>query len=169
MVPRAKTIAVLLNPIGPLKDTQSKEVLEAAHALGLQLEVQHVSEERDLEPAFANFARVGAGALLVVSDPFLNAKRKRIIASAERQVLPAIYEWREFAQAGGLMSYGTSVTETFRQVGVYTGQILKGAKPSDLPVLQATKFEFVINLKTAKTLGLEVPPSLLARADEVIE
>jgi putative tryptophan/tyrosine transport system substrate-binding protein len=122
MAPQAGVIAVLLNPTGPLSGMQLKEIPGAARAFGLQVQVQHASDERDLDGAFAAFAQARAGALLVVSDPFFNAKREKIIGLAARQMLPAIYEWREFAEAGGLMSYGTSITDTFRQVGVYTGK-----------------------------------------------
>ena len=169
MAPQASVIAVLLDPNGPIASTQTKEVPEAARALGLRLAVQHASAERDLDSAFAAFAEARAGALLVTAAPFFDIQNEKIVAQAVRHVLPAIYGRREAAEAAGLMSYGTSLTDSFRQVGVYTGQILKGVKPADLPVLQATRFEFVINLKTAKALGIEVRPGLSARADEVIE
>jgi putative tryptophan/tyrosine transport system substrate-binding protein len=169
MAPQTGVIGVLLDPEGPIADTQAKEIPEAARALGLRLAVQHASAERDLDSAFAAFAQVRAGALLVTATPFFDIQREKIIARAARHMLPAIYGRRESVEAGGLMSYGTSLTDAFRQVGVYTGQILKGEKPADMPVMQPTKYEFVINLKTAKTLGIEVPPGLSARADEVIE
>jgi putative tryptophan/tyrosine transport system substrate-binding protein len=169
MVPQANRIAALLNPNNPIADTQVREIDEAAHALGLQLQIQYASTERDIDTAFATIAQARAGGLLVGADPFFFNKRANIIAQAEHYRLPAMYEWREFPVAGGLMSYGTSLTGAYRHAGVYTGQILKGANPADLPVQQATKFELVINLKTAKALGLTIPPTLLARADEVIE
>jgi putative ABC transport system substrate-binding protein len=168
-VPQVGLIAVLLNPDDPIPEVQSREVNEAGRTLGQRLQIQHASTDRDLDLAFAAFVQAGAGALLVTADPLFNTKREKIIALATSHKLPAISDVREFAQSGGLMSYGTSLSDAFRQVGIYTGQILKGAKPADLPVLQASKFEFVINLKSAKNLGLEVPASLLARADELIE
>jgi putative ABC transport system substrate-binding protein len=169
MVPQAGVIAVLMNPSNPVIDTQSREIDDAAHALGLRLDVHHASTDRDLDAAFAAIGKAQGGALLIASDPFFNSKREKLAAETTRHMLPAISDGREFPGGGGLMSYGTSLTGSFRQLGVYIGQILKGAKPADLPVLQATTFEFVINLKTAKALGLTVPPTLLARADEVIE
>jgi ABC-type uncharacterized transport system substrate-binding protein len=146
-----------------------KDVHEAARAVDRQIHILHASSEPELDTAFATLPSLRAGALLVGSDPYFNSRREQIIALAARYVIPAIYEWREFAMAGGLMSYGTSITNTYRQVGLYTGRVLKGEKPADLPVLQATKFEFVINLKTAKVLGLAVPNSMQLLADEVIE
>jgi putative tryptophan/tyrosine transport system substrate-binding protein len=169
MVPQAGVVAVLLNPSNPVIDTQSREVDDAAHALGLRLDVHRASTDRDLDTAFAAIGKAQAGALLIASDPFFDINREKLVDEAARHVLPAISDGRRFSEGGGLMSYGTSFTASFHQVGVYTGQILKGAKPADLPVLQPTNFEFVINLKTAKALGLEIPPTLLARADEVIE
>ena len=169
MVPQANRIAVLLNPNNPAADVQVRGVDEAARALGLQLYTQHAGTERDIDTALASIAEARVGGLLVGGDPLFNNQRANIVAQAERYRLPAIYEWREFPEVGGLMSYGTSLTGAFRQVGVYTGQILRGAKPADLPVQQATKFELVINAKTAKSLGIGVPPLLLASADEVIE
>jgi putative ABC transport system substrate-binding protein len=148
---------------------QLNDVQEAAHALGQQIHILHASNEAELEAAFTTARQAGAGALLVAADPFFNNRRTYIIALAARHAIPAIYELREHALAGGLMSYGTNLSDGYRQVGIYAGRILKGEKPGDLPVMQSTKFEFVINLTTAKALGIAVPPMLSARADEVIE
>jgi putative ABC transport system substrate-binding protein len=169
MVPQAGVVAVLLNSSNPVIDTQSREVGDAAHALGVRIDVHRASTDRDIDTAFATIGKAQAGALLIASDPFFNSMREKLAAEAARHMLPAISDGRQFPEGGGLMSYGTSLTGSFHQVGVYTGQILKGAKPADLPVLQSTMFEFVLNLKTAKALGLDVPPTPLARADEVIE
>ncbi len=169
LIPGAALIAVLVNPNSPNIETQLKDLQEAARAVGQQIHVLHGSSERELDTAFATLTQLRAGALLLCSDVFFNSRRDHIVALAARYAIPAIYEWREFAAAGGLMSYGTNLVEGYRQVGIYTGRILKGNKPADLPVMQSIKFEFVINLKTAKTLGLDVPPGLSARADEVIE
>ena len=162
-------IGVLLNPKVAGFQTRLADVQRAAHDLGQQIQIVQASTERELEMAFEVLRQSRVGALVVGADPFFNAQRDQIVALAARFALPAIYEGREYAVAGGLMSYGTSLPEGYRQVGVYTGRILKGAKPFELPVVQSTKFEFVINLKTAKALGITVPPSLLTRADEVIE
>ena len=148
---------------------QLKDLQEAARAVGQQIHVLYAGSGRGLDTAFASLTQLRAGALLICSDVFFNSIRDHIVALAARYAIPAIYEWREFAAAGGLMSYGTNLAEGYRQVGVYTGRILKGEKPADLPVVQSIKFEFVINLKTAQTLGLDVPPGLVAQADEVIE
>jgi putative tryptophan/tyrosine transport system substrate-binding protein len=169
LMPQASVIAVLTNPIYPTTESQVKEVQEAAAHLGMQPVVLAVSTEPDMDAAFATLAQKRAGGLVVGVDAFLFSHRDQIAALAARYRMPAVYAWREFAAAGGLMSYGISRTDAYRQVGVYTGRILKGAKPADLPVMQPTKFELVINLKTAKALGLQIPDKLLALADEVIE
>ena len=169
LVPKAATIAMLVNPNTTETEAERSDVQAAAQGIGQQLIVLDVSSDRDIDAAFATAVQRGAGALLVGSGGYLNSKRDRVIALAAQNALPAIYSQREPTTAGGLMSYGTSQTDAYRQAGLYTGRILKGEKPADLPVLQSTKFEFVINLKTANTLGLEFHPQLLATADEVIE
>jgi putative ABC transport system substrate-binding protein len=166
---RATIIAVLMNPNFPGSAARMDDVQQAARNIGQGLVVTAASDEAEIEKAFADFDRLRPDALLVAGDPFFNARRDQIVALATRYAIPAIYEWRDFAAAGGLMSYGTQLPDLYRQQGLYTGRILKGEKPADLPVLQPTKFEFVINLKTAKTLGLAIPPGILAIADEVIE
>ena len=167
--PKAVRVAVLVNP-GNATGTEAtlKEAREAAPALGLQIATVNASTTDEIDAVFAAIAKQSE-ALLVAGDGLLFSRRRQLAMLAARDRLPMIAAAREFAEAGGLMSYGTAVADMFRQVGVYTGSIIKGAKPADLPVLQATKFEFVINLQTARTLGIEVPPMLLARADEVIE
>ncbi len=169
LVPKATTIGVLVNPGSPETEIERKDFQVAAQAIGQQLIILDVTNDRDIETAFATFVRRGAGALLVGSGPFLTSQRAQLVALAARDVLPAAYDLREFVEAGGLMSYGTSITDAYRQVGIYTGRILKGEKPADLPVMQSTKFEFVINLKTAKALNLTVPQIMQMTADEVIE
>jgi putative ABC transport system substrate-binding protein len=169
MVPTAHLIAVLLNPRSPVSASELKDIHQAARAVGQQIHILNASSEQDLDAAFASLAQLGAGALLVGSDPFFNSRRGYLVSLAARYAIPAIYEGREHTIAGGLMSYGTRLTEGYHQVGVYAARILNGAKPADLPVFQLTKFEFVINLKTAKALGLDVPLRLQEIADEVIE
>ena len=169
LVATAALIAVLVNSNNPNTESQVKDVQEGARTLGVQVHILHASSEREIDAAFAASTQLRAGALLVGADPFFNSQRDRLVALAASHKLPALYEFREFALAGGLASYGTDLEEGYRQVGLYTGRILKGEKPADLPVVQSTKFKFVINLKTAKGLGLDVPPGLSARADEVIE
>jgi putative tryptophan/tyrosine transport system substrate-binding protein len=169
VVPGASLIAVLLNPKSADADIQRRDIDEAARAVGQPLQVLSASSEGDIHASFETVARLKAGGLLVAANPLFNNRREQIVTLSIHYRLPAIYEVREFAVAGGLMSYGTSLPDAYRQVGIYTARILNGEKPADLPVMQATKFEFVINLKTARALGIEVPPTLLARADEVIE
>jgi putative tryptophan/tyrosine transport system substrate-binding protein len=170
-IPNAKVIAVLVNSSQPDPQSRadSKDVEAAARAVRQKISILNASSERDFEPAFEAMVRENAGALLVMADPFFYNQHDQLIALAARKAIPAIYEWREFASAGGLMSYGSSITDAYRVLGDYTGQVLKGANPSDLPVQRSVKIELVLNLKTAKTLGLTLPLSLLARADEVIE
>jgi putative ABC transport system substrate-binding protein len=169
MVPTAAVVAVLGRRNDPDTEYQLKDVEAAARTLGLQILALTVDSKRDFQSAFASLVQRGAGALLIFSGAFFTANRVPLAILAARHGIPAIYTLREFPLAGGLMSYATRLTDSYRQVGIYVGQILKGAKPADLPVMQPTKFEFVINLETAQTLGLTVPPSLLALADEVIE
>jgi putative tryptophan/tyrosine transport system substrate-binding protein len=169
MLPKATPIAVLINPNYADAENQLRDVQEAAARLGVQLVVVRANAESDFNAAFSTAVQQRAGALLVCASPFFNNRREQLVVLAARHALPTIYEWRDFAAAGGLMSYGTSLADAYRQAGVYAGLILKGAKPADLPIVQATRFEFVIKLSTAKALGIEVPPTLSARADEVIE
>ena len=169
LVPTAVMMAVLLNPTNAAFQLQMKDVDDAARALGLQMHILNAINEQDIHVAFAALGKLRPGALQVGSDPFFNSRREQLATLAAHYAIPAIYEGREYAVAGGLMSYGTSLIEGYRQVGIYAGRILKGEKPADLPVVQSTKFEFVLNLKTARALGLEVPATVLARADEVIE
>jgi putative ABC transport system substrate-binding protein len=169
MVPRAKVITLLVNPNNLAAERTIRELPEVARAKGVQLQILKAGAEDEFETAFAALVQLHAGALLVGNDPFFFSRREELVALAARHAVPAMYEWREFVAAGGLISYGTSFAAVNRQVGVYAGRILKGAKPADLPVQQPTRFELVINLHTAKALGITVPPSILARADEVIE
>jgi putative ABC transport system substrate-binding protein len=162
LIPAAAHVGLLVNPNFPATDAQTRDVAMAASAIGFQIDVLQASDSREIEAAFGALVRNRADALLVGSDTFFVSRRLQIAT-------PAVYPLRDFAEAGGLMSYGASQTEAYRQAGIYTGKILKGAKPADLPVMRSTKFELVINLPTARAIGLEVPPTLLARADEVIE
>jgi putative ABC transport system substrate-binding protein len=168
-VPTAALITVLLHPGNPAFETQLKDVEQTAAAAGQKLQILHATNELEVDVAFAEAAKSGAGAMLVASDPTNFASREHLIAAAAQYAIPAIYQSREYAESGGLMSYGTSFVAAWRQAGLFAGQILKGAKPADLPVQQSTKFEFLINLKTAKTLGLTIPSGVLAIADEVVE
>jgi ABC-type uncharacterized transport system substrate-binding protein len=169
LMPKAATIAYLMNPNNPNGEMEMKAAQTAARSLGQQMSVLSASNEREIDTAFAVMAQQTANALVVASDTFFVWRRDQLVGLAARHALPAIYYLREFAQAGGLMTYGNSLTDVYRRVGVYVGRILKDEKPSDLPVQQSTKFELIVNLQTAKALGLAVPPTLLALADEVIE
>jgi putative ABC transport system substrate-binding protein len=169
LVPTATTMALLVNPSNPNAEAQSRDMQAAGRTLGLQLHVLHASTDRDLDALFAAAAQLRADALVIGPDPYLNSRIEQLSALTVRHAIPTIFFTREFAAAGGLMSYGADGADSYHTVGLYTGRILKGEKPADLPVQQATKVELVINLKTAKALGLTVPPSLLARADEIIE
>ena len=169
MVPKVEIIGALVNPAYAAVESQLRDVQEAATRLGLRLVVARANVESDFDAAFATVIAQRAGALQVCASPFFNSRRQQLVVLTTRHALPAIFEWRDFAVAGGLMSYGTSLNDAYRQAGIYAGRILKGEKASDLPVVQSTKFEFVINLSTAKALHIEVPPTLSARADEIIE
>jgi putative tryptophan/tyrosine transport system substrate-binding protein len=171
LIPTATVVALLVNPTSPtsLAETTTRDTQGAARTLGLELHVLHASTQRDFDTAFAILAQRRAGALVIGPDPFFNSEIEQLAALALRHAVPTIYESRKFAAAGGLMSYGGSLTDLYRQAGIYTGRILKGAKPADLPVQQSTKVELFLNLKTAKAFGLTFPLSLLGRADEVIE
>jgi putative ABC transport system substrate-binding protein len=169
VVPQAGVIALLVNPNDVNAERITRDVQEGARAKGVQLHVLKAGSESEIDAAFPSLVQQQAGGLVVGTDPFFNSRREQLVALAARHAVPAIYEWREFALAGGLISYGSSLTAVYRQDGIYAGKILKGAKPADLPVEQPTTFELVVNLKTASPLGLTVPPSILARADEVIE
>ena len=171
LLPKAKVVAVLVNPRDPDPEAKldAQGVEAAAHAVDQQINMLEGSSDHDIDTAFATLVQQGNDALLVMANPFFNSRREQLVALAARHKVPAIFEWREFATAGGLMSYGSSITDAYRQIGIYAGKILAGAKPADLPVFQTVKIELVVNLKTAKTLGLTVPQTLLARADEVIE
>ena len=169
LLPLAARVGVLVNPKNPVIESWLRDVTETASNVGVQTDVVRASDGREIEDAFATLMHNKPDALLVAADPFLFGRRVQLTTLATRHVLPTVYPWRDAPLVGGLMSYGTSLSEIYRQVGIYTGRILKGAKPADLPVVQSTKFELVINLPTARALGLEIPPTLLARADEVIE
>src|SRR5215813_4705060 len=169
VVPQAGVVAALLNQTRPVATSQTAEWQAAAQKVGQRIQIIPAATEQDLEPAFASMAQLKVGALLQAADPFFNTVRDQIVSLAARHAIPAIYEQRAFVAAGGLMSYGTNLADAYRQAGVYTGRILKREKPGDMPVVQATKFELVLNLKTAKTLSLNIPSGLLTIADEIIE
>jgi putative tryptophan/tyrosine transport system substrate-binding protein len=169
LVPDAAMLALLVNPRYPSAESEIREMQAAAHAVGRNLIVLNASTEGEIDAAFAELVRRRVAGLIVTGDPFFVSRRDKLVALAARYVVPTIYVQREFALAGGLISYGTNLSDAYRQVGVYVSHILKGAKPGDLPVVRPTKFDFVINLKAAKVLGLTIPPSVLAIADEVIE
>jgi putative ABC transport system substrate-binding protein len=169
LVPTATAVGVLVNPINPDSASQLEDTKEAARTFGQQIRVVNASSERDIDAAFASLAEHRIGVLLATLDPFFDTRREQIVAQAAHYAVPTIYGQRAYPVAGGLMSYASSFVEAYRQAGIYAGRILKGDKPADLPVVQPTKFELVINLKTAKTLGLTIPAKLLALADEVIE
>jgi putative ABC transport system substrate-binding protein len=169
LLPKAGVVALLTNPSNPNAKSHLREVLQAGQAVGQRIEVFEAGNESEIDAAFEQFVRAGAAALFVADDPFFTLRRGQIVKLAVRAGVPAIYYTREFATAGGLLSYGSSTRENFRHAGIYVGKILRGAKPADLPILQPTVFELVINLKAAKAIGLDVPPALIARADEVIE
>ena len=170
LVPSARVIALLVDPTDPaIFEKTTRGVQAAARSLGLELHVLNVSTERDLDAVFANLVQLRAGGLVISGGQFFNSRSKQLAAAALQHAVPTIFPYRDLAAAGGLMSYGTSITDAYRLAGVYTGRVLKGEKPADLPVQQATKVELIINLKTAKALGITVPMSLIGRADEVIE
>jgi putative ABC transport system substrate-binding protein len=169
LLPSATVMAALVNPTNPNAETHSNDLRTAARSLGLQLHVLHASTERDFDTVFASLSQIRAGAVVIGADAFFVSRSAQLGELTARHKVPAIYQFREFAAAGGLLSYGSSITDSYRQVGIYTGRILKGEQPADLPVQQSTKVELIINMKTAKALGLTFPLTLLGRADEVIE
>jgi putative ABC transport system substrate-binding protein len=169
LIPTATIVGLLVNPTNPVARTLSRDLQAAARTLGLQLDILHASTERDIDDAFATLLQRRASALVIVADAFFNSQSEQLGALTLRHGVPSIFGYHEFVDAGGLMSYSGSITDSYRWAGNYSGRILRGEKPADLPVQQSTKVELIINLKTAKTLGLTVPPTLLARADEVIE
>jgi putative ABC transport system substrate-binding protein len=169
LLPTGSTIAVLSNPTDPGNEVQAREVQEAAHATGQRIYIVNADSERNFDGAFAEIKQHHASGLFVIADPLFTSRRARLVALAAQNAIPASYAFRDFPLAGGLMSYGADLLDVHRQAGVYTGRVLKGTKPADLPVVQPTKFELVINLKAAKVLSLEIPAKVLALADEVIE
>ena len=169
MAPAHRVAGLLINPNDADADTQLRQVQTAARALGMRLRVGHASADPEIDAAFDSLVKAGAKMLVAAADPFLASRRDRLVALAASHNIPAMWQWPDFVEGGGLMSYGINIADNYRQVGLYTGKILKGAKPADLPVLSPIKFELAINLKTAKTLGIEVPPTILARANDVIQ
>jgi len=169
LVPAATTVAVLSNPNFAAAVANVREAEATTRAIGKEVVIFNASSDAEIETAFASIVQARSGALLVLADPFFNSRRGLIVALAARHAVPAIYEWREFAEAGGLISYGIKLVEAYRQLGIYAGRILKGEKPADLPVVQLSKFELIINLNAARALGLAIPPGVLAIADQVIE
>jgi putative ABC transport system substrate-binding protein len=169
LIPAAKLVGLLVDKADPRAEAQVADMNEAARGLDLQIHVVNASNEDEIDKGFANISQVGAHGLLVGTGEFLRRQAEQVVTLAARQNLPAIYQYREFAKAGGLISYGTDLIDSYRQAGIYTGRVLKGEKPGDLPVLQATKFDLVINIRTAKALSLTIPPGVFAIADEVIE
>jgi ABC-type uncharacterized transport system substrate-binding protein len=169
LVPASAAVALLANSTNPNSAAQVRDVQDAARVVARPIHVLYAASERELDTAFAAISQIRPAALLIASDPWLSTRREQLVELSRRSAIPTMYQWREFAEAGGLMSYGTNLADAYRQVGVYVGRILKGASPAELPVLQPTKYELVINLKTAKALNLQIPPGVLAIADEVIE
>jgi putative ABC transport system substrate-binding protein len=169
MVPKSSMVGVLINPANPRAEIQGNNIHAAAEKLGLRIRVVHAGNPREFDAAIASAVQQAAGALLVASDPLFNGERERLVALVAQHAIPAMYFTSDHAKAGGLLGYGSNTAEMYRQAGIYAGRILKGSKPSELPVLQPTRYELVVNLVTAKTLGLEVSTSILLRADEVIE
>jgi putative tryptophan/tyrosine transport system substrate-binding protein len=169
LVPNASALAALLNPTNPNFPDQLRDMEEAGRARGLRIDILRANTDGDIDEAFRSIAQQQIAALIVGGDPFFDTRREKLISLAARNAIPTMYHFREYAVAGGLMSYGVDVAEAYRQVGAYTGRILRGTKPADLPVLQPTRFELVINLRTARALGLTVPNSMQLLADEVIE
>ena len=169
LMPSIATIGFLENPNNPVSELRTRDVLAAALAIGVKVQILKAGTDREIDAAFVSLVQARTEALLVGNDAFFNSRIEQLVALAARHAIPTMYTFREFVVAGGLISYGSSLIETYRQVGLYTGRILKGEKPADLPVIQATKLELAINLKTAKALGVQIPDKLLALADEVIE
>jgi putative ABC transport system substrate-binding protein len=169
LVPKARVVALLINPNSPILEEDFEPLQEAARSLGLTVSVLNASTDRELDAVFEALPRLGVHALALQGEPFFDSRRHRIVELVERQAILTIYAWREYVVAGGLMSYGTSLVDNYRQAGIYVSRVLKGEKPAEMPIIRPTTFELLINLKTAEALGLEVPPTLLARADEVIE
>ena len=169
IVPQAAVVGLIVNPNYAQATAQIRQIESAAHGIGLQVYVLQVSSDEDIDIAFKTIAQQRIGAVIVGADPFIDTRRDKVISLAAQQAVPTMYQFREHAAAGGLMSYGINLADVYRQVGIYAARVLKGAKPADLPVMEPTKFEFVINLKTAKALGLQINPQLLTNADEVID